>query len=209
MLQTKLAKYDVILSSASPRRKQLLKELGIKFKVQVKEVDESYPIGYPVEKVAQYISEIKAAAFHINEIKNNTLIITADTVVALGHTILGKPSNHQHAIQMLKTLSGKKHRVITGITLRTIDKRHSFSVNTEVYFKYLSNREINFYVNKFEPFDKAGAYGIQEWIGHAAIEKIEGSYFNVMGLPTHRLYEELIRFVDGDNGNNSTIILDI
>jgi len=209
MLQSKLANFEIILSSASPRRKELLKELGVDFKVQLKKVDENYPVGYPVEKVAQYLSEIKAAAFHVSDMKKNTLIITADTVVALGNTILGKPSDKKDAVNILKNLSGKKHQVITGVTLRTIDKRHSFSVSTEVYFKHLSDEEINYYVDKFKPMDKAGAYGIQEWIGHAAIEKIEGSYFNVMGLPTHRLYQELIKFVNGNNGNNSSMTLDI
>ncbi|MAE07434.1 MAG: septum formation protein Maf [Bacteroidetes bacterium] len=195
MLLNKLESYDVILSSASPRRKQLLEELGIKFKIQTKDVFEDYPDGYPVEKVAQYISEVKAAAFNVREMKQNTLIIAADTIVTLGHSIIGKPTDKQQAIKILKRLSGKKHQVITGITLRSIDKRHSFSVKTDVFFKILSDEEINFYVTKFKPFDKAGAYGIQEWIGHAAVEKIEGSYFNVMGLPTHKLYEELLKFV--------------
>ena len=194
MLQTNLSKYDIILASASPRRKQLLEELGIKFTIQTREVDEDYPAGYPVEKVAQYLSEKKAAAFHESEINENTLLITADTIVALGTTILGKPSNYQDAVTMLKSLSGKKHQVITGVTIRTINKMHSFSVSTEVYFKHLTDVEINYYVDNYKPMDKAGAYGIQEWIGHAAIERIEGSYFNVMGLPTHRLYEELKRF---------------
>lgn len=209
MLKTKLNKYEIILSSTSPRRKHLLEELGLNFKVQTRKVDESYPVGYPVEKVAQYLSEIKAAAFHVNEMNSNTIIITADTVVALGNTILGKPADKQHAVKILKKLSGKKHYVITGVTMRTINKRQSFSVSTGVFFKNLTDEEINYYVDNFEPYDKAGAYGIQEWIGHAAIEKIEGSYFNVMGLPTHRLYEELLRFVDGKNGNNSTLVLDI
>lgn len=195
MLLSKLESYDVILSSASPRRKQLLEELGIKFKVQTKDVFEDYPDGYPIEKVAQYISEVKAAAFHVRDMKRNTLIIAADTVVTLGNNIIGKPADKQHAINILKKLSGKKHQVITGITLRSIDSRHSFSVKTDVFFKKLTDEEINFYVKKFEPMDKAGAYGIQEWIGHAAVEKIDGSYFNVMGLPTHKLYEELNRFV--------------
>ncbi len=194
MLQNKLSKYNIILASGSPRRKQLLDELGIKFTIQTKEVNEDYPAGYPVEKVAQYLSEKKAAAFHESDMRDNTLIITADTIVVLGHTILGKPSSYQDAITMLKTLSGKKHQVITGVTIRTVDKIHSFSVSTEVYFKDLSDKEISYYVDKYKPMDKAGAYGIQEWIGHAAIERIEGSYFNVMGLPTHRLYEELNRF---------------
>ena len=208
MLSKKISKYDIILASASPRRKQLLEELGIKFNVQVKEVDENYPVGYPIDKIAQYLSEMKAAAFHVSEMQSNTIIITADTIVALGNTILGKPSNPKEAVKTLKSLSGKKHHVITGVTLRTIDKRRSFSVITDVYFKNLSDDEIKYYVDKFKPMDKAGAYGIQEWIGHAAIEKIEGSYFNVMGLPTHRLYEELNKFINDDE-STSNLFLDI
>ncbi len=195
MLKKKLSSYDIILSSASPRRKQLLEELGVIFKIQTKDVIEDYPDGYPIEKVAQYISEVKAAAYNVREIKKNVIIITADTIVTYGNQIIGKPADKQEAFNTLKKLSGKKHQVITGITLRSQDKRHSFSVKTDVFFKNLSDDEINFYITKFKPFDKAGAYGIQEWIGHAAVEKIEGSYFNVMGLPTHRLYEELNKFV--------------
>lgn len=198
MLLNKLKPYEIILSSASPRRKQLLEELGINFKVQTKNVIEDYPDGYPLEKVAQYISEVKAAAFPISVMKKNTLIISADTIVTIGNKIIGKPDDKQQATTILKKLSGKKHQVITGITLRSIDKRHSFSVKTDVFFKNLTDDEINYYVNKFEPMDKAGAYGIQEWIGHVAVEKIEGSYFNVMGLPTHRLYVELLKFVSND-----------
>ena len=195
MLLNKLSDYEIILASASPRRKQLLEELGITFKVKTIKVEENYPDDYPVEKVAQYLSEIKAAAFHMQEMNNNSLVITADTIVAVGDTILGKPTDEKHAKVILKKLSGKRHKVITGVTLRTLQKRHSFSVSTEVYFKKLSQDEIDYYVSNYSPLDKAGAYGIQEWIGHVAIDKIEGSYFNVMGLPTHRLYEELIRFV--------------
>ena len=195
MLHNELEKYDVILASCSPRRKLLMEEMGIKFRVMTKEVDESYPTSYPVEKVAQYISEVKAAAFNHNNFENNTLLITADTVVTLGNEILGKPENPDDAIHLLSMLSGKKHHVITGVTIRSLKKRHSFSVSTAVYFKRLLEDEICYYVDNFSPFDKAGAYGIQEWIGHAAIEKIEGSYFNVMGLPTHRLYEELSNFI--------------
>lgn len=195
MLLSKLESYEIILSSASPRRKQLLEELGVKFKVQTKDVFEDYPDGYPIEKVAQYISEVKAAAYNIRELNRNTLIIAADTIITLGNHIIGKPTDKQQAIEILKKLSGKKHQVITGITIRSIDKRHSFTVKTDVFFKNLTDDEINYYVNNFEPLDKAGAYGIQEWIGHVAVEKIDGSYFNVMGLPTHRLYEELNRFV--------------
>lgn len=209
MLNNRLLDYDIILSSSSPRRKQLLEELGVKFKILTKEVKENYPGGFPIEKVPQYLSEIKAAAFHISEMKSNTIIITADTIVAIGNTILGKPMNLQDAVNILKKLSGKRHQVITGVTLRTIDKRNSFSVSTEVFFKNLTDDEINYYVDNFKPMDKAGAYGIQEWIGHAAIEKIEGSYFNVMGLPTHRLYEELNKFTSDKHNTGSSMQLDI
>jgi len=201
MLLDKLSKYEIILASASPRRKLLLEELGLNFKVQVINIDETYPEDYPVEKVAKYLSEIKAAAFNLRYIKSNTLVITADTIVALDDEILGKPKDADDARSILKKLSGKKHHVITGVTIRTRNKRFSFSVRTDVYFKKLNNDEINYYVSEFKPMDKAGAYGIQEWIGHVAIEKIEGSYFNVMGLPTHRLYEELLYFVDGNERN--------
>jgi len=209
MLQDKLDTFEIILASGSPRRKQLLEEMGINFKVQTKSIDENYPDSYPVDKVAQYLSEIKAAAFPTSEMKPNTLIITADTIVTLGKTILGKPSNYQNAANMLRNLSGKKHNVVTGVTLRTINKRHSFSANTDVYFKNLKNEEIDYYITNCKPFDKAGGYGIQEWIGHIAIKKIEGSYFNVMGLPTHKLYEELINFVGTIDDSKSKLFFDI
>ncbi len=194
MLKTQLSKYDIILASASPRRKQLLEELGIPFKVQSKNVEESFPSHLKPKEVAAYLSTLKAKAFLDGEFNERTLIVTADTIVTIDREILGKPTDREEAIQILKQLSGKKHQVITGVTLRSKHKQTVFSVITDVYFKILSNEEIEFYVDTFKPFDKAGAYGIQEWIGHVAIEKIEGSYFNVMGLPTHRLYEELMVF---------------
>ena len=209
MLLNMLSNYEIVLVSASPRRKQLLTELDIKFQVKTIEVEENYPDDYPVEKVAQYLSEIKAAAFPTSNMKRNTLIITADTIVVVGEKIVGKPTDSNNAREILTNLSGRRHHVITGVTLRTVDKRHSFSVSTEVYFKKLSNEEIDYYVSNFKPMDKAGAYGIQEWIGHVAIEKIEGSYFNVMGLPTHRLYEELIRFVSEKDENYSNLKIDV
>lgn len=199
MLQDKLKPFDVILASKSPRRKLLLEEMGIDFRIATKEVDESYPASYPVDKVAKYLSQVKAAAFNHKDLKKNTLLITADTVVTVGHDILGKPVDSDDAIRLLSMLSGKKHYVITGVTIRSAIKRRSFSVSTSVVFKRLSEDEICYYVDNFSPMDKAGAYGIQEWIGHAAIEKIEGSYFNVMGLPTHRLYEELNSFIADKN----------
>jgi septum formation protein len=140
------------------------------------------------------LSEKKARAFSNKEISENTLVIAADTIVAVNDLILGKPENNEDARKMLQQLSGRDHEVITGVTIRTYYKLKTFSVGTRVYFKELSDEEITYYIQNFKPFDKAGAYGIQEWIGHVAIERIEGSYFNVMGLPTHRLYEELISF---------------
>ena len=194
MLKTHLNKYDIILASASPRRKQLLEELGIPFKVQTKNVEESFPPELKPNQVAAFLSTLKANAFHDDELTERTLIITADTIVTINGEILGKPTDREDAIQILQQLSGKGHEVITGVTIRSKQKQVVFSVNTKVYFKQLSTAEIEYYIDTFKPFDKAGAYGIQEWIGHAAIEKIEGSYFNVMGLPTHRLYEELMLF---------------
>jgi septum formation protein len=194
MLKTHLKKYDIILASASPRRKQLLEELGIPFKVQTKNVEESFPAELKPEEVAAYLSELKANAFLKEELNERSLIITADTIVTLEGQILGKPAGRGDAIRILQQLSAKKHQVITGVSLRSKYKQTVFSVTTDVYFKQLSSAEIAFYVDTFKPYDKAGAYGIQEWIGHAAIERIDGSYFNVMGLPTHRLYEELLLF---------------
>ncbi|MCF6341531.1 MAG: Maf-like protein [Bacteroidales bacterium] len=194
MLKNHLKKYNIILASASPRRKQLLEELGVLFTVRTKNVEEAFPADLKPEEVAVYLSALKADAFLENERDERSLIITADTIVTLEGRILGKPGGREDAIQILKQLSGKKHQVITGVTLRSKHKQTVFSVITDVYFKMLSNEEIEFYVDTFKPYDKAGAYGIQEWIGHAAIERIEGSYFNVMGLPTHRLYEELMLF---------------
>ncbi|MBT3174890.1 MAG: septum formation protein Maf [Lentimicrobiaceae bacterium] len=195
MLLNKLTEYDIILASGSPRRKQLLEEMGINFKVVTKSINESYSNDYPKDKVAEYLSLLKADAFNMDNLGHNSLIITADTIVILENVILGKPKDKEEAFNMLTSLSGKKHRVITGVTCKTRFKFHSFSVSTDVYFKALSKDEINYYIDNYKPFDKAGAYGIQEWIGHVAIDKIDGSYFNVMGLPTHRLYSELSCFL--------------
>jgi septum formation protein len=195
MLDQKLRNYKIILASASPRRKQLLEEMGVNFDVSPKHVDEIIPDGLSPKQVAEYLSKLKADAFSETEIGKKTLVITADTVVALKNEILGKPVNREDAIRILKRLSGNSHKVITGVTLKSTSKQRTFSVTTKVVFKELSDEEINFYIDNFKPYDKAGAYGIQEWIGHVAIEKIKGSYFNVMGLPTHRLHEELINFI--------------
>ena len=194
MVENILRKYDIILASASPRRSQLLNELGISFRIQAKHINEDFNEQLAPQAVAEYLSNLKAQAFSMNEINDNTLIITADTIVTIDGMILGKPKDDEEAKNILGQLSGRSHQVITGVTLRSATKSKTFSVETTVFFKKLSDSEIDYYIKTFKPFDKAGAYGIQEWIGHAAIERIEGSYFNVMGLPTHRLYEELIAF---------------
>ncbi|PIQ31372.1 MAG: septum formation protein Maf [Bacteroidetes bacterium CG18_big_fil_WC_8_21_14_2_50_41_14] len=195
MLHDLLKPYDVILASGSPRRRELLTEMGINFTVRTKPGDESFSSTMPIHQVPGYLSEQKAIAFASDELNDNQLVITADTIVVLENQILNKPFNPEEAYDMLELLSGKTHRVITGVTLMTTVKTHTFSVTTEVVFKKLTPDEIRYYVQNYKPFDKAGAYGIQEWIGHVAIERVDGSYFNVMGLPTHRLYEELIHFL--------------
>ena len=185
--------YNIILASKSPRRQGLLKELGYNFEIRTKEVNESYPAELKKEHVALYLSELKAVAF-VEELDDNDLVITSDTIVCLGNEIIGKPIDRKDAIEMLSKLSGNKHEVITAVTLLSKTKRKSFYEVTEVYFKKLSIEEIKYYVANYQPFDKAGSYGIQEWIGYIAIEKIVGSYFNVMGLPVKRLNDELIAF---------------
>jgi septum formation protein len=195
MLTDKLKNYNIILASASPRRRDLLKEMGFDFDVISRKIKETFPLAYNPEQVAIHLAELKATAFSSAELKPDKLLITADTVVSVDNRILGKPISRRNAIDTLEQLSGRSHLVITGVCLRTHEKVHSFAATTKVYFKLLETEEINFYITNFLPFDKAGAYGIQEWIGHVAIERIEGSYFNVMGLPTHKLYEELVNFV--------------
>ena len=194
MLENTLKGYDIVLASASPRRRQLLQELGIRFRVQPKKVEENFDEQLAPVQVAEYLSKLKARAFSKEELEEKTIVITADTVVTIDGMIMGKPKDPANAREMLQQLSGRSHQVITGVTLRSAEKMKTFSVSTKVFFKELSNEEIEYYITRFKPFDKAGAYGIQEWIGHAAIERIEGSYFNVMGLPVHRLYEELLAF---------------
>ena len=189
-----LKKYKVILASKSPRRKQLLGNLGIEFTVVSKNVNEIFPAKMNAAETALYLSELKAEAFSESEFNNNTLLITADTIVSLNGKILGKPSGLSEAREIIEELSGKDHEVITGVCIKSKNKFRSFTVKTKVHFKKLNSEEINFYVDNFKPVDKAGAYGIQEWIGYIGIDKIEGSFYNVMGLPTQKLYEELLKF---------------
>jgi septum formation protein len=173
--------YSITLGSGSPRRQNLLKDLGLDFKVETLPTDESYPEYLSAKQVAEHIAENKAAAFPLP--KKNALIITADTIVAVDNLILGKPTDSHDARQMLQLLSGNTHEVITGVCIRSAAKTHIFSATTKVTFDQLTPEFIADYIEKYKPFDKAGAYGIQEWFGLVAVTHIEGSFFNVMGLP--------------------------
>jgi septum formation protein len=182
----------LILASSSPRRQYLMREAGFTFEVEKPDVDESFPYTLPVEQVARYLALKKAEYFRKNV--QQEVIVTADTVVILNDTILNKPADEQEATHMLTMLSGKTHLVMTGVCLLSAEKEESFDDTTEVTFKTLTQEEIKFYVTQYKPFDKAGAYGAQDWIGMVAIEKIVGSYFNVMGLPIHKVYQYLSHF---------------
>ncbi|MDE5923489.1 MAG: Maf family nucleotide pyrophosphatase [Muribaculum sp.] len=186
----------LLLASHSPRRRELLTMLDLPFEIAESiEVDETYSPDMPVEDVPAYLSQKKGDAY-CSQLKEDEIVITADTVVIIDGKILGKPKDEADAIEMLKTLSGRSQTVVTGVSLTDSTHRHTFSVSTEVRFAPLSDTEIRYYVEKYRPLDKAGAYGIQEWIGAIGIEGISGSFYNVMGLPVHRLYNELKRFVD-------------
>lgn len=185
--------YKMILASASPRRQQLMKDCGFEFEVRTKSVEEIYPAGLPAEEVPEYLARLKASAFR-EDLKEDELLITADTIVNIGAKVIGKPGSREAAIQMLGELSGKKHVVISGLCLTTKELQRSCSVFTDVYFRTLSEKEIIYYVDRYKPFDKAGAYGIQEWIGYVGIERIDGSFYNVMGLPVQVLYQQLKEF---------------
>ncbi len=186
--------YQLILASQSPRRKELLEGLGIPFCVRVIEgIDESFPEDLPIEDIPVYISKQKASVY-AKCIAEDEVVLTADTVVVCQGQVLGKPKDEDDARRMLNLLSGRTHEVITGVTVKTQEEEKSFSVVTEVQFKPLTPQEIDFYIRRFKPFDKAGAYGIQEWIGYIGVISIRGSYFNVMGLPMQRIYEELKTF---------------
>lgn len=194
MLSELLKEKKIILASKSPRRKELLAGLDIEFETRIKEVDESYSSDIATHKVAEFLADKKARAFQ-SELQNNEIIITSDTIVISDGEILEKPKSKKQAFEMLSKLSGKSHDVITGVCLMSLDKTELFSEITKVWFKELTSDEINYYIKKYEPFDKAGSYGIQEWIGYIGIEKIEGTYFNVMGLPVNLLYNKLQKFV--------------
>ena len=173
----------------------MLSGLGIDFEVMPLSVDESYPENLKREEIALYLSELKAEAFNFENEYQNSLLITADTIVWLDGEVLPKPKDRDDAVRILTKLSGRAHEVITGVTLKTNDKTASFHSTTKVWFKELTREEIDYYIENFKPFDKAGAYGIQEWIGFIGIEKIEGSYFNVVGLPVQKVYIEILDFI--------------
>lgn len=195
MITGKINQYRIILASRSPRRQQLLRQLGISFDVVIRDFDESYPDNLSGKEIAEHIAIKKASSF-INELAGNEIVITADTIVWCGNQVLGKPVDSEDAVNILNAISGNTHEVITGVSIITKTKSINFSESTRVTFEKMTEEEISFYVEKFRPYDKAGAYGIQEWIGLAACSRIEGSYFNVVGLPVHRVYEELKKIVD-------------
>ena len=187
--------YKIILASQSPRRHYLLKEIGLEFEIKLKQfVDESYPDHLKKEEIPLYIAGKKAEIY--GKLEDNEILITADTIVWLKDKVLQKPIDQDDAIKILKELSGNCHQVYTGVCIKSNDKEVLFSACTDVYFKKLTYPEIDYYINHFQPFDKAGAYGIQEWIGYIGVEKINGSFFNVMGLPIQKLYTELDDFIN-------------
>lgn len=185
--------YNIILASNSPRRKELLSHIIPHFVQKTKEVDEIYPDDIPKKEVAAYLAKLKADAF-TEELKDNDIVITSDTTVVLENVIYGKPKDRNDAIAILKKLSGKQHEVITGVCLKSSKKELVFSCTTKVYFKVLTLQEIEYYIDTFKPYDKAGAYAIQEWIGFVGIEKIEGDYNNIVGLPVQQLAMQLASF---------------
>jgi len=193
MLAEKFKNKQLILASGSPRRQELFKELNIPFRIEVKEINEVYLLSLKAEEITNYLALQKAKAFD-GFLKDGDIVITSDTIVWLNNRALEKPKNKKQAVAMLQALSNTTHKVITSVCLKSKNKEIIFYDTTQVSFKKLSLEEIIYYVEKYKPFDKAGAYGIQEWIGFIGVTKLEGSYFNVMGLPVHKLYEELLKF---------------
>jgi septum formation protein len=191
MLREKLANKNVILASGSPRRQQFLRDLDLDFEIRLKETEEVFPKDLKAHEITNYLAELKANAFS-DELTKNDILITSDTIVWLENKALGKPKNAEDAFVMIQEMSGKAHEVITSVCIKTLERSVTFYETTKVFFLNLTDSEIKYYINLYQPFDKAGSYGIQEWIGLVGIEKIEGSYANVVGLPTHRLYYELM-----------------
>jgi len=185
--------FQLVLGSKSPRRQELLSGMGFDFDVRTKDTDERFPDSLSPKEVPLYLAALKANAL-IDELKQGEVLITSDTIVLLDNEILGKPTSPANAKEMLRKLASKSHEVITGVHLKSLEKSHSFSVSTKVFFKPLTEEMIDFYIENYNPFDKAGSYGIQEWIGFVGIDRIEGSYFNVVGLPVAELWDALNNF---------------
>jgi septum formation protein len=193
MLKNQLKSKTLILASGSPRRQELLKSLGVPFEIRLKKIEEHYPKQLTKSEISDYLAKLKSTAF-LSELKINDILITSDTIVWHQNSALGKPKSKDNASQMLQQLSGKTHDVITSVCLKSIQKESVFNSTTKVTFKELSNDEIEFYINNYNPMDKAGSYGIQDWIGQIGVTRIEGSYFNVMGFPIDKIYTKLLEF---------------
>ncbi len=198
LLHDKLKPYRLILASQSPRRRELIAGCGLSYTLAPKyECEERYPAELAAEEVPGYLAALKSRAYP-TPLAAGEILLTADTVVVLDGEVLGKPRDREDAVSILGRLAGHRHTVVTGVMLRTASREHAFAARSDVWFRKLRDEEIRYYVDTFRPFDKAGAYGIQEWIGYAAIERIDGSFYNVMGLPIQRLYTELERFLDNE-----------
>ena len=194
MLKEKLNKINIILASGSPRRQQFFKEMDLHYTIRLKEIEEIYPEHLQAEEITNFLAELKANAFE-NELKENDVLVTSDTIVWLNGKALGKPKDYDDAFQMLQQLANQTHEVITSVCLKSIDKKEVFHCVTKVAFANLSDEAIKYYLDNYQPFDKAGSYGIQDWIGLIGISKIEGSYTNVVGLPTEMLFQKLMNYV--------------
>jgi septum formation protein len=194
MLREKLKSYKIILASGSPRRQQFFKDLDIDFEIRLKEVEEIYPLHLQAEEITNYLAELKASAFE-GELKSDEIVVTSDTIVWHNKLCLGKPKDEEDAFNMLKSLSNSTHEVITSVCFKTYTKTETFHEVTKVTFRELTDEAIHYYLTNYKPFDKAGSYAIQEWIGYVGIRKIEGSYTNVVGMPMHLVYEKLMDFI--------------
>ena len=192
MLKEHLKNYNLILASSSPRRQQFLRDLNLEFTIELKEIEEVYPTDLKGAEITDYLAKLKSKPF--TNLNDNDILITSDTIVWMNNKAIGKPKNKQEAISIFEELSGNMHQVITSICIKTTTKIKLINDITNVYFKKLTKEEILFYIDNFNPYDKAGGYGIQDWIGYIGVEKIEGSFFNVMGFPVHKFYEEMSKF---------------
>lgn len=200
LLHERLRNYRLLLASQSPRRRELLSGCGLPYELASRYAcEERYPAGLPAEEVPRYLSRLKSEAYPF-PLGERDILLTADTVVVLGDRVLGKPHDRADAVAMLRALAGRSHVVVSGVTLRTVHASHTFTARSEVWFRPLRDEEIDYYVDTCRPYDKAGSYGIQEWLGYVAIERIDGSFYNVMGLPVQRLYVELERFLAAGEG---------